>query len=60
MMGVVLGGFFVYHFYMVTKNITSNERIKLLNENPATANRENIYDIGFKANINEVLDAAEF
>ena len=59
MMGVVLGGFFIYHFYMVAKNTTSNERIKVMNIE-AAENRENIYNQGFWNNVNEVLDAAEF
>ena len=59
MMGVVLGGFFIYHFYMVAKNTTSNERIKVMNIE-AAENRENIYNHGFWNNVNEVLDAAEF
>ena len=58
MMGVVLGGFFCYHFYMAAKNVTSNERIKMMN-NEANE-RVNIYDLGFMGNINEVLEAAEF
>lgn len=59
MMGVVLGGFFIYHFVMIAKNTTSNERIKVMNIEEAP-NRENIYDLGVWKNINEVLDATEF
>lgn len=60
MMGLVLGGFFLYHLNMAGKNVTSNERIKLLNNEAASANRQNIYNLGFISNINQVFDAAEF
>lgn len=59
MMGLVLGGFFVYHFLMAGKNITSNERIKVMKLEEKGVERENIYNLGFWKNINEVIDAGE-
>jgi len=58
--GVVLAGFFIYHLYMIKKNITTNERMKRIDLMLDTNNYEeppNAYDKGFLNNLNEVLEA---
>lgn len=58
-MGITLGGFFLYHVFMAGQNLTSNERIKMMKLEDNGRKRENIYNLGFWKNINEVLDAVE-
>ena len=58
--GLVLGGFFVYHMFLVKNNYTSYERMKrfdLVNNEVIDDSAEHIYNKGFKKNLIEVINA---
>lgn len=60
--GLLLGGFFLYHLYLVKINTTSNERMKRLDieaddKRAHLLNEPNIYNQGFFKNMAEVIDA---
>lgn len=58
--GFTLLCFFIYHFNLIRKNITSNERIKAgkLMEKGLNVN-ENFYNAGLLSNLSEVIEAEE-
>ncbi|CAG9316038.1 unnamed protein product [Blepharisma stoltei] len=63
--GILLGGFFLYHLLLVKNNTTSNERMKRLDlqiddKKAHLLNQPNIYNRGFLKNLEEVIDAEPF
>lgn len=60
LMGLVLGGFFIYHLIMAGSNSTSSERVKRLRLPNEGNGVENIYDLGFINNLKEIYEASEF
>lgn len=57
-MGVVLGGFFVYHLLLISRNYSSYERMKVLDLTIAGEINENFdsqYHRGFSSNLREVI-----
>jgi hypothetical protein len=60
LMGIVLGGFFVYHLIMAGSNSTTSERVKRLRLPNEGTDIANIYDKGFLQNLKEVFEAGEY
>lgn len=60
LMGLVLGGFFIYHLLMAGSNSTSSERVKKLRLPNEGSDVVNIYNLGFIQNLKEIYEASEF
>ena len=60
LMGLVLGGFFLYHLIMAGGNSTTSERVKRLRLPNEGNDLQNPYDKGFMENLREVFNAGEY
>lgn len=61
--GLALSGFFLYHVYLIKKNYTSNERMKILRltvKKELPVGYSHRYSKGFISNLYEVLEAEPF
>lgn len=60
LMGLSLGGFFLFHFHLLRKNNTSNDRIKSSKLQEKGIIVQDFYNSGFFNNLDEVLEAEDF